>query len=374
MDFRFDLDNIINKHLYLKNAWCKLDNNTLPKSFIRQLSDKLKFIYNQDNLFSNHMISERIDKIRSYRKQLAVLKTLPVIEQRSPEWYASRHNLITASDFGDALGIEKFGKKANVNKFYEKKCGFEAEPVFDNSNIFLQWGIMFEPIATNIYKNRTGIAVHEFGLVVNKRFNFLGASPDGISDLGVMLEIKCPYKRVITDDSILKQYYYQIQGQLDSCELMECDFLEVKFDEYTTPDEFWDDFEDEQCIYTKCYKEKGIIIKTQDNAYIYSPYNVNKSSLTSWLNNSLNGNAVKVYFWYLESFSLKRVEKQPQFVDNLNIQLTDVWNNILKYRNNKDIYDQDIKSNKINNDEISNKRKTFPKNTVGALFIQDVEY
>jgi hypothetical protein len=29
----------------------------------------------------------------------------------------------------------------------------------------------------------------------NSEYEFFGASPDGISEVGVMVEIKCPYKR-----------------------------------------------------------------------------------------------------------------------------------------------------------------------------------
>ena len=62
------------------------------------------------------------------------------------------------------------------------------------------------------------VEVFEFGILRHPTIECLGASPDGISDIGIMLEIKCPWKRKKTE-TIPEQYYYQIQGQLDVCSL-----------------------------------------------------------------------------------------------------------------------------------------------------------
>ena len=69
------------------------------------------------------------------------------------------------------------------------------------------------------------------GLIIHNQYKHIGASPDGISDLGIMLEIKCPFKRKI-DGAIPEQYWMQIQGQLEVCDLEECDYLECKLWEY----------------------------------------------------------------------------------------------------------------------------------------------
>lgn len=47
--------------------------------------------------------------------------------------------------------------------------------------------------------------IYEFGLMKNPHHDFFGASPDGISELGVMLEIKCPYKRRPTLNPIIPE-------------------------------------------------------------------------------------------------------------------------------------------------------------------------
>lgn len=377
MEHRINLDNVIFHHISLKNAWSKLDSNKLSDSIINQISQKMNSLTIQSNLSSPIVIRKRIEKIRKNRKQLENIKKIPYVQQRSEEWYEIRNNLITASDFGDALGIEKFGKKNDGKSFYKKKCGYETV-TYDTASIFLQWGVMFEPVATSLYETRTGIPVHEFGIIKHPRHKFLGASPDGINDLGVMLEIKCPYKRIITDDSVLKQYYYQMQGQLDACDLDECDFLEVKFEEYDCEETFWDDYETEFNIYTSNFMEKGIIHKMIDSSYIYSPPNLTKKELESWNRRQLSTNTPqKVVYWYVDLFSLKRVETNRSFINNMNIQLQDVWNKVLEYRKDPELYKKQIgrgPSSSLNNPNAV--RKTISKkvmNTVGALFRKEYE-
>lgn len=380
MEHRINLDNIIYHHITSKNAWSKLDSDKLPDTLINQISQKMKSLTIQSNLSSPAIIRKRIEKIRKNRIQLQKIKKLPYVQQRSDEWYEIRNNLITASDFGDALGIEKFGKKNDGKSFYKKKCGYETV-TYDTASIFLQWGVMFEPVATSLYETRTGIPVHEFGIIKHPRHNFLGASPDGINDLGVMLEIKCPYKRVITDDSILKQYYYQMQGQLDACDLDECDFLEVKFEEYDCEDTFWEDYENDFGVYTSNFMEKGIIHKMYDSSYIYSPPNLPKDELEKWNKQQLSkSQTAKVIFWYVDLFSLKRVESNRSFINNMNIQLQDVWNKVLEYRNNPELYKKQIEgggssgtsstTNNPNKKTISTRKS---QNTIGALFREEYE-
>jgi putative phage-type endonuclease len=398
MDHKFNLDNCIHSMIASKNYWAKFDESgVLPKTYVRQISKSLENLYSSANLYSIATVTQRVEQIYVYRKQLRALLQLPKVEQRTPEWYALRETRITASDFGDALGIEKFGKKGDVKSFYEKKCGFK-KVTYDEKNVFLQWGVMFEPMATALYEHRSGIKVHEFGLIPNTKHDFLGASPDGITDLGVMLEIKCPYKRLITEDSILKQYYYQIQGQLDACDLYECDFLEVNFDCYDIEDLFWEDFENDYDTFTRTFMEKGIILKrrlTDDHnqsspSYIYSPFNCPKTQLRQWYSQNKTDDYDSV-FWNVKHFTLKRVYKDPIFVDNMNINLKTVWDKVCTYKDNPETFKKDFYLRGVSPSENTNTRSSQrarqsstslmstrqdarpsqKRDIVGALFIRD---
>jgi putative phage-type endonuclease len=166
------------------------------------------------------------------RSQLALLLRAPGIEQRTPAWYDARMGMITASDVAQALGAGKFGTQ---RAFFQKKCGApEEQSPFDATLPPLKWGTMFEPVAQALYSARNrGVRVHEFGLLrhPDPALGFVGASPDGITDLGVMLEIKCPWRRQIVPGELPMQYYYQIQVQLAVTRLTECDYFECQFEE-----------------------------------------------------------------------------------------------------------------------------------------------
>ena len=97
------------------------------------------------------------------------------------------------------------------------------------------------------YEKINNLTVLEFGLVPHPEFSIFGASPDGICDenspkeyVGRMLEIKCPPVRKFTKE-VPDHYWMQIQGQLETCDLEECDFLQVKLEEYNTEQEYIDD-------------------------------------------------------------------------------------------------------------------------------------
>lgn len=165
-----------------------------------------------------------------FRVLCQINETLPL--QRSPEWYKFRENLLTASGWGNILGY--IGSRKEV---LLQKCGYE--PAQFKGNEYTRWGTKYEPIATRIYERRTGKKIIDFGCMRHpapENF-FLGASPDGISDDGVMLEIKCPPRRVICGTPT-DYYWAQMQGQLEVCDLERCDFLECKLSEFSGLDSY----------------------------------------------------------------------------------------------------------------------------------------
>ena len=58
----------------------------------------------------------RIEILKKYRRQLAELKTIPIIKQRTAEWYAARNTRLTASDLEEAISN-------NHLKLAKKKAG-----------------------------------------------------------------------------------------------------------------------------------------------------------------------------------------------------------------------------------------------------------
>ena len=141
-----------------------------------------------------------------------------------------RENRLTASDLAAALGECDYKSR---DKTIVEKCG---ERTFFG-NAITEWGVKYEPVATAIYEKRTNSEVIEFGLMPHTSIPFLGASPDGITTDGIMLEIKCPPNRQITG-IVPHGYWVQMQLQLEVCDLNECDYLECRITEYENEEKY----------------------------------------------------------------------------------------------------------------------------------------
>ena len=294
-------------------------------------------------------IAKRLIEVVNSNQKLHELQKVPVVEQRSPEWYTLRKGMVTASDLAQALGQGKFGTQKD---FIIKKCGYVEESAFNYNLPALRWGVKYEPVATNIYAFRNSLKVHEFGLIPHQTVSHFGASPDGISDFGVMLEIKCPYRRKI-DGTVPTQYYYQIQGQLDVCDLEECDYLECEIEEYPDFNEYCSDTDDTGYL-TADHYEKGCVIEYKHDGndsynYSYSPIGLSNEAIQNWTEKEIErihsdpttGN-VKATYWSLKLYHVKRVYRDRAFMEERYKELEVVWDKIIRYKADKALYDLEI--------------------------------
>lgn len=185
--------------------------------------------------------------------------------QRTPEWYRSRLPCITASSVSQVLPrssamlaeyLRLFPEKGDVyfpdpdqscspfgnrwSFFYNKieplaRTALKMPPVRKETTprLACDWGITFEPVAQRIYEAETGRTVHDVGFIPHPDHPFLGASPDGITDDGRLLEFKCPKSRPI-DGTPPIYYAHQIWMQLECCDLEVCDYVEVKLKTFSS--------------------------------------------------------------------------------------------------------------------------------------------
>ena len=268
--------------------------------------------------------------------QVKYLKTIPQNEQKSPEWYAMRLTMLSASDWGTILGENHY---SNPNEVLLKKCGE------DNfvTNDAMMWGNKYEDVAIAIYEYRNHKKVYEFGCIRHPSIDFLGASPDGITSEGVMLEIKCPTSRKIT--GIPPRYYWcQVQGQLEVCELDRCDFLECRLKEYDDEISYLNDNYEENHLKNKFGHEKGIIAEllnkeTKSFFYEYGPVCIVGDELESWKDSIIEkykNHPSKMFsnfdYWYLEEVSCIPIYRNQEWFQEAKIKLLEFWNNVLKYR------------------------------------------
>jgi putative phage-type endonuclease len=284
-----------------------------------------------------HELAERVEHYVKWKAQVSILLQNRGITQRTQEWYLARENLITASDIAQALGKGKFG---TAKQFFQKKCGKKEEQTpFDYTIAPLKWGTIYEEVAQSIYSRLNNVQVHEFGLLQHKHIPFVGASPDGITELGVMLEIKCPWKRKIEKGVVPKQYYYQIQGQLDVCDLDECDYFECSIGECTfgPSDHDWNNADAFM---------RGVFVEmrcTGDVPYkcVYPPTSIHgqTEALVHWSNTF---ESAYLHWWYVKEINCVRVKRDNEFVREMFDDLGKVWTKVLEYKSDRCKYVSEI--------------------------------
>ena len=304
-------------------------------------------IENTTNIIEETTVNE--DKYVKEQKIIG-LREIPQPVQRTPEWYKFRWNLITASNAWKA-----FESQNTINQLIYEKCqpikkfddnnGDEEQVKMVNTNTSLHWGQKYEPLSVLIYEYKYKTTVEDFGCIQHPTHKFVGASPDGInvdknSDrYGRMLEIKNVVSRDINGIP-KKEYWVQMQLQMEVCDLDECDFLETKFTEYTDCDAYKNDSISSE-------KMKGVIIyfhtKEGKPFYKYKPLNlVEEEDITKWEDDTLslyqskeyNYTYMKFIYWKLEVFSCILVLRNKSWFKNNIPQLEKVWKIIEQERIN----------------------------------------
>lgn len=321
---------------YSKSTSAEADAlNNVVESFIQELYDEILERYyeyiappraytettNSQNNAESDTDADEENKHRITEK-LNILRAKPQPEQRTPEWYLRRNNLITASAASKA-----FGSQSSMNQLIYEKCKNHSM-IFDSTskdnqeinnviiekldaleddaktiddsidtpkdkdthkviitteaivpptlqqqqhvsvNSPLHWGQRYEPVTVQLYEYRNKTTLGEFGCIQHDEFSFIGASPDGINVdptsrlYGRMVEIKNIVNRDITGIP-KEEYWVQTQIQMEVCDIDETDFVETRIKEYADEETFLEDSlidDPESRIYTKKGLEKGIIL------------------------------------------------------------------------------------------------------------------
>ena len=142
------------------------------------------------------------------------------IQALTKEWYSIRKNYLTASDMAAVLGISPFSTSTDV---YRKKKG----TIVFSGNKYTRHGQKYEREASVVYSKATGLDLVEedIGFLVHEHHTRYGATPDFITKSGILVEIKCPYKRSISH-RVPKYYMPQVQFQLEVCGLNTAHFVQ----------------------------------------------------------------------------------------------------------------------------------------------------
>jgi putative phage-type endonuclease len=144
-------------------------------------------------------------------------------EQRSEEWYDARRARITASQADNLLTPAK--RLTLAKDILVESISDTVAPMFVNEA--MQWGIDEEHRARTWYELETGKTVTEVGFCLHDKIKYIGCSPDGLVDDG-LLEIKCPNSRTHLDyleNGAPKNYIAQMQFQMWVTDRGWCDFV-----------------------------------------------------------------------------------------------------------------------------------------------------
>jgi putative phage-type endonuclease len=293
--------------------------------------------------------------------KIRTLQEKPQPEQRTPEWYTRRNNLITASSASKA-----FGSQASVNQLVYEKCKNQPSiqgqnqnascspptPLQGSVNSPLHWGQRYEPVTVMVYEHRNRTKLGEFGCIQHDTYPFIGASPDGINIdatspmYGRMVEIKNIVNREITGRP-KEEYWIQTQIQMEVCDLDECDFVETRFKEYDSKEDYDADATTTQG-YSTNGNEKGIILWFQTapaltqqgyvsppiQLYEYAPIGATPYEYDRWeaeiftKHERLGSTWVRTIYWYLDQYSCVLVRRNRLWFEEAVPILQQVWETI----------------------------------------------
>jgi putative phage-type endonuclease len=314
------------------------------------------------------------------KRRVKQLQKKPQPEQRSPEWFEQRQTKITASEAASCLFKSEKVCRNFINTF--KLTNFklnENEPVnpydtreeyiikkcsaFYGQNVFRDtphtlWGKKYEEVATRLYRKLFNVNVIEFGLLNHSKLKWLAASPDGITEDGIMLEIKCPKSRKIDIQAPTLYYYIQMQIQLECTNLDQCDFLECEIKECDSEEE-WLNYQLNENQF------KGIVLGTQD-AYVYPPDNLNSDDdYITWKNSS----DLPPSYYIITKYNIMHIKRDKEWFEENKKDMKQVWYIIQKLQKNK----EDFIKYKESIDAIKNKGFIEKWNKTDCLIEEDSE-
>jgi putative phage-type endonuclease len=326
-----------------------LDSEICKEEYYNELYDFIECL--SEIVYDMNMIPQRSDESvlpskiskKEYKdlfKKIESLKKMKQPLQKTKEWYEYRHELISASNI-----YKIFGTDAKLNELIYEKCKplniVESNIGSVNTESPLHWGNKYEPLTIMVYEKKFSTKISDFGCIPHSKYSFIGASPDGINDdptsplYGRMIEIKNIVNREINGIPS-EAYWTQMQIQMETCDLDECDFIETRFKQYTNSVDFWQDIDQ---------KDRGIIlyfIKRDSNAppfYKYMPLDIilEESKVNEWIFNTCNEISdewilFETHYWYLDEFSCILVKRNKKWFEAALPKIEETWNIILKER------------------------------------------
>lgn len=139
-------------------------------------------------------------------------------EQGSPEWFAARMGIPTASEFSTVMATGKGGGESKTRKTYLYKLAGEiltGEPMENYTNAHMERGKVMEAEARDLYTFTTDCDPQRVGFI---KSGLCGCSPDSLIGKDGLLEIKTKLPHLMVDcllaDKFPAEHKAQCQGAL----------------------------------------------------------------------------------------------------------------------------------------------------------------
>jgi hypothetical protein len=150
-------------------------------------------------------------------------------EQNSPEWFAARLGIPTASMFATIMAKGRDGGASKTRRDYLLKLAGEiitGEPMESYSNVHMERGKMQEDEARDLYAFMQDVEPQRVGFVRN---GSRGCSPDSLIGDKRGLEIKTALPHIqierLLKGELPAEHKAQVQGNLWLCERESWDFV-----------------------------------------------------------------------------------------------------------------------------------------------------
>lgn len=238
------------------------------------------------------------------------------LEQRTDAWFASRNQMITASEVYKAIASD-----ATRRELINSKLKPPATTATQSTAAPLLWGTRMECIAKQLYEEMTRCTITDVGCIVHPQIPFLGASPDGLivpkhedpPRYGRLVEFKCPYSKVYTE--IPSEYIHQMQLQMACSGIPECEFAAFFFRRV------------QYAEWLQSVSKKGIFAVCP-NGGVY--HNTTTGPLEHWQVTLPPDTSLT--FWVLDSILTRFVEADPHWLPTNYPAFQYVWEEVMRHR------------------------------------------
>ncbi len=257
------------------------------------------------------------------------------IEQRTQEWYEHMTQILSASELGKLFASPRVRAQLVVSKTQPYIPRQNSLAVPSSSMSAFDWGIRFEPVVKQIYEYKYNVEVRDLGRLTHPTDPRCSASPDGlvykcniennIHRKGRLIEIKCPVTREI-DGQVPKDYYAQMQMQLQVTGCKQCDYIEAQFaSQYNN-----NQIKEGPGLYNGYIALIRYANPTYEKEfyYIYSPIN----HTSEWVPDidNIEDEIIEIIPWSLLQWSEQVVERNEEWWKGIQPAINNFWNDVEK--------------------------------------------